>query len=342
MCIITLESSRMSKVKCRLSGLLSKRSRLDYLTKLPINVLLLICDHLPASSIGCLVLTAKAFSILLPDARSGLQLPSECSAAGQTLNYPWQGQPQRYIFLRLLEVDLRPHQFLCRDCFTLHPWTAFSSPARVDELRARRARGRPWTGTGRAKLMSCSRDRRVEDPRFPRTLVGIVDLCPCIKLTPARKQRLEAMLYEKEKQDTRPLAPWHTCFHQYKQVRLEIKIWLYFKDLVGPLMARIEYRRTGPAGTHLSSPRRYCPHQNLDEVLCELSQCHNSHDRHSTCASYQRLKRCSICTTELMEVCWVETPSSVMVTYIACFERCLSDENWIYNAAYIPQMLTTN
>lgn len=328
----------MSTIKRRRFCLFSKRSRAVYLTKLPTHILLQICDHLPPSAVGCLALTSKTFSFLLPDARSGLRLPSEYSMAGKTVNYPSQYQHQRYIFLRLLEVDLHPHRFLCWDCFTLHPRTAFSEYVCRNEVKLSRRMGHIWTR--RVNFMSCSRDGRMKRPRYPVTLAGIVDLCPCIKLTPTGKRRIEAMVYKTSQQDSIPLAPWHTCYHQYHQVRLHVKIWLYFKDSTGPLMARIEYRRTAPHGRHLLGPRRYCPHQSLDGTLYTLGKCHDSHDEDSTCANYRRFQRCPLCKIELIEARLVENSPSFMTTHIACFERCLSDENWIHNAVYLPQMLT--
>ena len=326
----------MPTIKGRLSCLFSKRSRAVYLIKLPAHILLQIWEHLPASAKGCLALTSKKLSFLLPNARSGLQLPSESFIAGNTMKYPSQYQNQRYIFLRLLEVDLHPHQFLCWDCFTLHPRTAFSEYSCRNEVRSSRRRGRIWTR--KVMFMSCSRDNRMKHPRYPVTLAGVVDLCPCIKLTPTEKRRIEAMLYKTNQRENTPLAPWHTCFHQYHQVRLEIKIWLYFKNSTGPLMARIEYRRTAPQGRHLLGPRRFCPHQSLDGTFCILSKCHDSHEEDSNCANYRRLKRCSLCKTELIEARLVENSPSIMVAHIACFERCLSDENWIHNAVYLPSL----
>ena len=229
---------------------------------------------------------------------------------------------------------------LCWDCFTLHPRTAFSEFVCRDELRLSRRRDHFWTR--KVFFMSCSQDWRIIHPRYPVTLAGIVDLCPCIKLTPTSKRRIEAMLYKKNHQDSIPLAIWHTCDHQYRQVRLEIKIWLYLKGSTGPLMARIKYRRTGPRDPHLLMPRRYCPHQSLDWTLVTLSKCHDSHDEDSTCANYRRFKRCSLCKVKLIEAREVESSPSIMVMYIVCFERCLSDENWIHNAVYLPQMSIGN
>ena len=337
---IPLHSWKMSIITRRLSCLFSNRSRAVYLTKLPTHILLQTYDSLPASAIGCLALTSKAFSFLLPDARSGLQLPSESLIVGETVVYPSQYQHQRYIFSRLLEIDLHPHQFLCWDCFTLHPRTAFDEYVCREEIRLSRRRVQFWTR--RVMFMSCSRTRRMKHPRFPVTLAGIVDLCPCIKLTPTRKRRIEAILYRRNQQDGIPLPPWHTCFHQYHKTRLEIKTWLYLKDSTGPLMARIEYRRTAPRGRHLLGSRSYCPHQSLDLALCTLSKCHDSHEDDSTCANYRRFKSCSRCKTELIKARLVENSPSIMITHIACFERCLSDQNWIQNAVYLPQMSTQN
>ena len=135
----------MNIISRLLSCLSSKRSGAVYLTKLPTHILLQICDYLPSQAKGCLVLTSKTFSYLLPYARSGLRLPSEFSMAKETVDYPLQWQNQRYIFLRLLEVDLHPHQFLCWDCFTLHSRTAFSKFRRLLELRICWPKGRIWT-----------------------------------------------------------------------------------------------------------------------------------------------------------------------------------------------------
>lgn len=307
------------------------------LTDLPTDILVRICNHLPVHAKGCLALTSKAFSFLLHDARSGLQFRPECSMAGIRFNYPSECHNQRYIFLRLLEVDLHPHQFLCWDCFTLHSRAAFSASTRWAEVKLCRRRSHLFSRD--VMFMSCCRDGRMKEPWFPEKLAGVVDLCPCIKLTPTRKRRVEAEIRKTIQSDGTPLAPWHSCYHQYNRVRLEIKIWFYFKDSTSPLTARVEYRRTGPKYLHLSTPRRYCPHQGLDETLSELSRCHNDHEENSTCATYQRFKKCPLCQTELIKACVDNGHTSVMRTHLACFERCLSDESWMQHTVYLPEML---
>ena len=336
-----LHSLKISETKRRLCGIFSKRSNGEYLTKLPNEILYQISDYLPASSLGCLALTSKTFGFLLPEARSILQLSSEYSMVGQTVKYPWQCQSQRYLFLRLLEMDINPHHFLCWDCFTLHPRTAFSKFASQSK-QSFRERIRHFD-SGKAIFMSCSRDHRMEHPRLPETLAGIVDLCPCIKLTPTMKRRIEAMLHKRKYSGETSLVPWHTCHHQYDhQVSLEIKIWLYLKYSTNSLMARVEYRRTRPSDWPFFGPRRYCPHRTLDQSLCTLRKCHNTHDENSTCANYRRLRSCSVCDTELIAVYSVEDAPSIMTTDIVCVGRCLSDQNWSSNAVYLPQPLFTN
>lgn len=323
-----------SKMLMIIRRLFSNRSTAACLTKLPTHILLHICSYLPTHAKGCLALTSKVFTFLLRDARLGLQFNPEGSMAGKPFNHLTECHHQRYIFLRLLEVDLRPYQFLCWDCFRLHPRTAFSEFNCQAEVRLSRQRG-PISSRA-AMFMSCSRDWRTEKPWFPEILAGIVDLCPCVKLTPIKKRRIEAVLRGMTGKDGTSMAPWHTCCHQYEQVCLEIKIWLYFKDSTSALTARIEYQRIGPYGWQVLIPRRYCPHQHLDKTLFLLSACHNDHEEDSLCATYQDLKRCLSCSTELIKAHIFRDPTSITVTHIACFERCLSDENWIPNTIYLP------
>lgn len=66
---------------------------------------------------------------------------------------------------------------------------------------------------------------------------GIVDLCPCIKLTIGRKRAIEAWLQEKEDKaqylgNQRPAAGfwWHTCRHTYGDIEIQVHIGIFLYD----------------------------------------------------------------------------------------------------------------
>ena len=193
-------------------NLFSSYERDSHLVDLPPDLLLMIVSQLSDASVASLALTCKGmlsfFSVSSVFCK--LQLPPEQPGAFRDpeLSKTQVYQVARWEFLHLLERDLKGKWYLCSECFTLHPpqmfkwWTmpTLMNCYSAEKLESRTCRHK------RQKL--CQLDFYMLAP------TGIVDLCPCIKLTIGKKRQLEARLREdawKIYANDRPAADfwWH-------------------------------------------------------------------------------------------------------------------------------------
>ncbi len=171
---------------------------------MPMELILMIACNLPPSSHALLALTCKRFWDAMPrrlptaslpvndPERLGLGIPREMPSnfRESTMSDPQLFQPERWELLRLLERDISDKWLLCFDCFILHPCHAFAKPktSLVHWLKSCGGlfgyQGPPrscrYLLHGTKHEAGCS------------ALSGVVDLCPCVRITPAKKNRIRA------------------------------------------------------------------------------------------------------------------------------------------------------
>ena len=299
----------------------------SHLLSLPPELLLIVLSELPDASVVSLALTCK--SLLSRFSTSSIfckvQLPSEQPRTFRDpeMSKPEVYQPARWEFLHFLEKDLKGTWFLCSECFTLHPPQMFTSWM-VPPLES-------CSQFGKASSRTCREWRQslCAIPRYALAPTGIVDLCPCIKLTIGKKRQIVARLREEERvhADGRPAADfwWHECRQIYGNVQMELRIGLFLYDgtevidpaspgaygtwifnwtpIKGDLGALLEYRLTFPLQSATQSPRLLCPHRNLVKSIRRLSKCRRAHEIPGTfCLSCRNYQFCQYCRTKVHDL----------------------------------------
>ena len=166
---------------------------------MPIEIILLIAWNLPPCSRASFALTCKGFWNAMPrhpiwplqDPRECLGMPRELPLNFQesAMSDPQLFQPGRWELFRLLERDIGDRWLLCFDCFMFHPRHAFpkSETPLVRWLKS---------CSGLLDYKSPPRSCRYLSRATPNqkassySLSGVVDLCPCVRLTPAKIDRV--------------------------------------------------------------------------------------------------------------------------------------------------------
>jgi hypothetical protein len=189
----------------------------------------------------------------------------------------------RWSFLNLLENS---RWKLCGKCLKLHPRAAFT---------ARELRRKPENRT-------CNIGE----------LAGIVDLCPCKKLT--FRDKLDLADHVRVRQITLQALKsefgnaiddrycWHTCTEQYGPTELKTSL---FPELNhnNQLVIRTEYQLTTESGQvgkeEFMTPRFGCAHRSVDLWLSSVHQTTVCQLFDSTCSSCKRISVCSACDTTL-------------------------------------------
>ena len=314
--------------------LTSQLGETSCIAEVPVDVLKLLWNHLALDVREYLARRRAAVILFIPEAPRIAEMPLQ-HRWGQII---FDGASRRSEsdlgFWRKLRYGSAPTHFFCQDCFTLKPRECkdLSKYGRLSKIaQGRLAKSR---NENQAKLTSCCGDVKAQF-RILSPATGIVDLCPCVILTETGKRRIEDTLSRVDSSGGSPDFPWHTCIRQYpRQVQVETKILMCL--LNGSLMAKIEYRRSGPFDADHPISRKYCPHGYLDAPISILSECHENHDPHSACAIYQRLRFCAICETKLTDT-FIDEAFSPGAAYITRVERSLSDKDWYQQTVYLPQ-----
>ena len=344
------------------------------LLNLPLEMLLIIASQLPDASRASLALTCKALlSVLLdPGLTARLQLPSEQPSRFFTMpmSNPKNYQPSRWEFLNYLERDLGGEWKLCSECFILHPSRMFTKFQKFSV---------PWLreyyGARSSEYRSC-RHENIHLSSRPAPIfapVGIVDLCPCIKITLRKRNSLEAYLRQKVQNvpgNDRPVAAdfwWHQCEHTYSggAIKLEIKIGIFLYNgterehwfrqrllndrmnfwsappQIGKLGVIIRYRHTYPSRLREMpcerSPRLLCPHQSLDCAIGTLLDCRKTqHQEGTVCTWCKDIQYCLYCETKVLNLREVENMDGKdeIVTCSYDVERCLDDRLWSIQSVF--------
>ncbi|KAI2791793.1 hypothetical protein POX_c04672 [Penicillium oxalicum] len=237
-----------------------------YLMELPTELLLEIVSHLTLVPEAALALTCKRMLAI-----SGSILKSQSLRFGRDFaplfHHYRNGHnfaTPRWQFLNLLE-DGRWH--ICSKCLKLHPRAAFTS---------RELRRKP-------EHRSCNLG----------DLAGIVDLCPCKKLTFRDKLDLIDHLSSYR-------YCWHSCLENYGPTQMKISIYPEL-DENDQLRVRTEYEMTTEAGQvgkeAYMTPRFGCAHRSVDLWLSSVHQTSVCRLFDSYCTSCRRISVCGACNT---------------------------------------------
>ncbi|KAI4212858.1 MAG: hypothetical protein L6R36_009474 [Xanthoria steineri] len=271
------------------------------------------------------------------------------------MSKPGVYHPTRWEFLRLLERDRRGDDgdwLVCSECFTLHPKRMFA-PYRESIV--------PWLRhyyeARDSDSRTCRHGRGLRSrPAFNPS--GIVELCPCVKMTMSKKRLMEAWLRQKQRRSKKPGPAadfwWHECRHVYGTIEIETKIGLFLYDgterrrytdrcvsvgtnisrrppRVGELGVLLEYRHRYPSSSPESnrSPRRLCPHHNLHGAIQELLRCGATHPKPGqVCLECGDIQYCLYCRTKVLDLRQSEDTAIGLVECSYRVERCLDGAEW--------------
>ena len=304
---------------------------------MPIEIILIIARNLPPSSRAPFALTCTRFWDAMPrraiwpldEPRERLGMLKELPSNFQesTMSDPQLFQPGRWEFLRLLERDIGDKWLLCFDCFMLHPRHAFSKPE-TPLMHWLKSCG------GLLHYQSPPRSCRYPSRTRPNkevssfSLSGVVDLCPCVRLTPAKRDRVRAHHDEivQNGHRGRNHHGGHSCLQIYDDIELKITLVPFFYEQDGGLGFRIQYRYRIPFDSSSVCPRMICPHISLDTLIETLSQC--MHPENVVCARCKELQCCPQCHTTVFRFVKDAESTSKTITYYVNLERRLDEKVW--------------
>lgn len=318
-------SLRRLATKLRLLSTATKSNGIEskcFLLALPTELLLQIASYLSVAEEACLALTCKRLYAIFGAALGSEFLHFARDFAPMFHHYRngHTFEAIRWQFLGFLENS---RWRACGMCLKVHPKRAFSAR----ELRTAPERRKCDVGD----------------------LAGIVDLCPCKKMTFRDKIQLVDHLKLRQgvidvlgdqARSTKPHRYcWHSCFQKYGSTELKIKIYPKLGD-DDQLYIRTEYElslgRTHLTKEEYMTPRFGCAHRSLDLWLFSVCQSAVCSIPEPLCSSCKRITRCGTCNTRLR--CIRKRPSqhakSDRETYTFLTERCLGrsarqpDKSW--------------
>jgi hypothetical protein len=256
-----------------------------YLMELPTELLLEIISHLTVLPEAAFALTNKRMFAISGEILLSKSLRFNRDFAPLFHHYR-NGHnfvTPRWSFLNLLENS---RWKLCSKCLKLHPRAAFSS---------RELRRKPESRT-------CNVGE----------LAGVVDLCPCKKLT--FRDKLDLADHVRVRQATlEPLKSkfgnavddrycWHTCTEQYGPTELTTSLFPEI-NADNQLVLRTEYQLTTESGQvgkeDYMTPRFGCAHRSVDLWVSSVHQTTICRLFDSFCSSCKRISVCSACDTTL-------------------------------------------
>ncbi|KAJ6024573.1 hypothetical protein N7540_005370 [Penicillium herquei] len=298
-----------------------------YLMELPTELLLEITSHLTLIPEAALALTCKRMYCIFGEILTSKSLRFTRDFAPLFHHYR-NGHnfvTPRWQFINLLE---NPRWRACSRCLKLHPRSAFSSR----ELRRK------------SETRTCNVGE----------LAGIVDLCPCKKITFRDKRDLMDQLRVRKitlnalKTEFGSMVSdgycWHTCTEQYGPTELKISLFPELNE-DDQLVMRTEYQLTTEPGQvgkeEYMTPRFGCAHRSVDLWLSSVHQTTICRLFESTCSSCQRISVCAACNTTLK--CPRKQPSSIdasgKVKYLFNTERCLGGDGPDPDATWAAQRI---
>lgn len=297
------------------------------LLELPTELLFHIASYLDLLSEASFALTCRRFFAISSSAllSETLRFSKDFAPLFHHYKNEQNFSTERWRFLKLLE-DKKWR--LCSRCLKLHPSNAFPPK----ELK----RG--------AEVRMCNLGE----------LAGVVDLCPCKKLT--FRDKLDLIDQLRARQEvlqvmTSPLVHglserfcWHSCVENYGKTQLKIEIYPEF-DEAGRLLVRTEYHlSTEPTALgkeqHMT-PRFGCAHRSMDLWLSSVCQTLYCHLYDSFCTSCKRISACSTCDTILK--CPKKRPyycaEANQATYFFWTQRCLGKATAYPDRAWAVQRI---
>jgi len=296
-----------------------------HLLELPIELLLEIMSHLTEVPQASLALTCKSLFVI-----SGAVFENESLHFSRDFAPLFHHYRNGHNFLtprwQLISL-LEDHKWqACSGCLKLHPRSAFTSR----ELK-----------------------RKPEDRVCNLgELAGVVDLCPCRKLTYQDKMDLIELLRLRQQSisllnaqfgnGVRERFCWHSCTQDYGSTVLNISIYPEL-DQQDKLQIRTEYRLSIEAGQlgkeENMTPRFGCAHRSVDLWLassCQTSVCRLPRD---ICASCKRISICNACNAFLK--CPHKQPnhSNGRANYFFWVQRCLGSASPVPDSEWANQRI---
>lgn len=283
----------------------------SYLMELPTELLLEIISHLTLIPEAAFALTCKRMFAISGEilCSKSLRFTRDFAPLFHHYRNGHNFVTPRWQFMSLLENS---RWRLCSKCLKLHPRSAFSS---------RELRRKPDDRT-------CNLGE----------LAGIVDLCPCKKLTfrdklnladdlRVRKTMLNALGTQYGSTVSNRYC-WHTCTEQYGPTGLKVSLFPELNE-ENQLVMRTEYQLTTESGQvgkeEYMTPRFGCAHRSVDLWLSSVYQTTICRLFDNFCASCRRISVCASCNTTLK--CHrkqpFQTDVSGKVTYSFYTERSL-------------------
>lgn len=302
-------------------------SKRCYLLELPTELILEIVSHLEVLPEACLALTCRrlfAISGAILDTKS-LRFNRDFAPLFHHYRNGHSYTTSRWKLVTKLE-DARWQA--CSKCLKLHPRSAF--PPR--ELR------------------------RIPEDRtcILGSLAGVVDLCPCKKLTFHDKVELVEILKLRRRTVAFLVSQfggvnerfcWHSCTENYGSTQLRIEIYPEL-DVEDRLKIRTEYHLTTVAGQlgkeEYMTARFGCAHRSLDLWLsgvCQTTICQIYENR---CPSCRQIALCNSCNTLMRcprkQPCTFDEQSNT-ATYSFWTERCLGGASPVPDTAWAQQRI---
>lgn len=297
--------------------------------RLPAELLLKVVESVPPHSRASLSLCSRPLHNSLYNYlhSQDLQLPREQPPDFQEpkMSQPKFYRPERWEFLCLLEKDLSEWR-LCSTCFKLHPAIEFNP----------------------VQLKNKPEDRTCSNTSGEAH--GIVDLCPCHKLTRYGKRRVEIYIFKQRCygggktsliEGGKQFLPssglfidgpitinkWHSCRQIYGDITLDIaiKLWSgrYFE-----VSLRTFYHSKCPMGSDFQLSLLGCPHRKLSTWVCKLTACRETHPNRISCRKCYEMQKCRYCNTLLLGLKKRTRESEKMISYSFWIERSLDDRCW--------------
>lgn len=298
-----------------------------YLLELPTEMLLEIASHLPALPEACLALTCRRMFAI-----SARSLESQCLRFTRDFAPLFHHYRNGHSFVtprwQLISLLEDSRWRACSKCLKLHPRDAFHAK----ELKRK------------AENRTCNLGEHA----------GVVDLCPCKKLTFRDKADLVELLKVRRKlvaalamqsgDRVNQRFCWHSCTARYGSTELRIELYPEL-DQDDNLVVRTSYQlltKMGQLGKEqYMTPRFGCAHRSLDLWLSSVCQTEVCRLYETFCSSCQRISVCSACRTTLK--CARKQPyhpdNSDRATYFFTTRRCLGGASSVPDEAWAVQRM---
>lgn len=254
-----------------------------FLLDMPTELLLEIISYLSVAEAASLALTCRRLFLIsdsILDSQS-LRFNSDFAPIFHHYKDHHNFRTTRWQLIQLLEDS---KWRACSNCLKLHPKAAFPSRELKRQPERRKCELGAWA--------------------------GVVDLCPCKKITFRDKAELIRQLRVRQTSmnvlgeqlgcGPREKFCWHSCATKYGSSELNVKIYPKL-DERDRLIVRTEYELSIEpnqlAKEQHMTPRFGCAHRSLDLWLSGI--CHSAycHAYRTVCVSCRRISVCSGCST---------------------------------------------